>query len=47
MAGRSVNEDGTAAPFDGWLGLAGILERLLTPADRPEAAAPGRDEEIN
>ncbi len=44
MSGRLLGEDGTASPFDGWLGLAGILERLLVPADEPEAATPGRNE---
>ena len=47
MAGRLLDQHGASVPFDGWLGLASVLERILAPARGPEAAAADRPEVPN
>jgi hypothetical protein len=44
IAGRLLDPNGASARFDGWLGLASGLERILAPAGGPEAADAERHE---
>lgn len=37
IAGRLHDQNGASVPFDGWLGLASGLERILAPPSQPEA----------
>jgi hypothetical protein len=39
IAGRLLDQYGASVPFDGWLGLASGLERILAPAREPEPPA--------
>jgi hypothetical protein len=48
IAGSLTDEDGTSAPFNGWLGLARLLERARRPAGvetHPKGAQGGNDDE--
>ena len=39
IAGRLLDEHGTSVAFEGWLGLAAVLERVLAPAVGPDPGA--------
>lgn len=39
IAGRLLDQHGTSVPFNGWLGLASALERILAPMQEPERAS--------
>ena len=39
IAGRLLDEHGTSVTFEGWLGLAAVLERVLAPTVGPDAVA--------
>jgi hypothetical protein len=41
ISGQLIDEEGSAMPFSGWLGLASRLEQLFAPD--PGDAAPGRE----
>jgi hypothetical protein len=36
IAGRLLDDHGASVPFDGWLGLAAGLERILAPTREPQ-----------